>query len=455
MIPKKVQYRQAHITHVAPQGYGIGNTDTGEPICVWGAIPGEDVRARILKKRPQLLGIAEEIIQSSPLRIAPQEDHFMSCSPWQVVSTETEIQWKKQSLCNLYAHYGFTADQIPLMTDHEIFHPPPPRLRRGFAPQSSPERSNDCKVAELHYRNKMEYGFYADDSALHLAFFRRGVRAPVPIQSCILANKSIIDVSHNLLQGIKKAGIPRTSLKSLVVRCNASGAVLAGLFMTDRERRDYESIFSQTIISGLAVYYSDRRSPASVPTELLARFGTETLSDEIKGRSFSWSLFSFLQGNLPLFERALARIHEWCADSPSLVDAYAGMGVISLTSPTDRVILIESNPDSTALARQHAVLCGKRDVRIIESPTEKVSSVFAPDSTVILDPPRSGLHPDVIKNLLLEKPRRIIYLSCNPITQARDIASLADAYRLTAVEGYNFFPRTPHIESLVLLERSI
>ncbi|MBI4250727.1 class I SAM-dependent RNA methyltransferase [Candidatus Uhrbacteria bacterium] len=425
MITKKVPYRQAHITHIAPQGYGTGSTDTGQPMCVWGAIPGETVRARVIKKRPELLGVAEEIIQPSPLRVAPQEDHFMSCSPWQIVSAETEIQWKKQSLYELYAQYGLVVDQIPLITDHSI----------------------------LHYRNKMEYGFYADGDEMHLALRRRGVRAPIPIQSCILANKSIIDVSHNLLQGIQKTGIPRTSLKSLIVRCNSSGDTLAGLFVTDRERRDYESIFSQTFVTGLEIYYSDKHSPASVPTELLARFGTQQVSDSINGQSFLWSLFSFLQGNLPLFERALARIHEWCADSPSLIDAYAGIGVIGLTSPINRVVLIESNPVSVALAKQYATLSGKRDASIIESLTEKVSGVFTPESTVILDPPRSGLHPDVIKNLLLEKPRRIIYLSCNPLTQARDIATLADAYRLTAVEGYNFFPRTPHIESLALLER--
>ncbi|MGE5327844.1 MAG: hypothetical protein ACM3KH_00765, partial [Thiobacillus sp.] len=74
------------------------------------------------------------------------------------------------------------------------------------------------------------------------------------------------------------------------------------------------------------------------------------------------------------------------------------------------------------------------------------------DETIIVDPPRAGLHEDVIKRLLYETPERIIYLSCNPVTQARDVAMLASNYGIRHHQGYNFFPRTPHIEHLVILE---
>jgi 23S rRNA (uracil1939-C5)-methyltransferase len=75
------------------------------------------------------------------------------------------------------------------------------------------------------------------------------------------------------------------------------------------------------------------------------------------------------------------------------------------------------------------------------------------DATVILDPPRAGLHEKVTEKLLEAAPQRIIYLSCNPVTQARDVARLAEKYGIRHHQGYNFFPRTPHIEHLVILDK--
>lgn len=424
MIAKKPRFEQARISDISIEGCGIGTIESGRGIRVWGALPGEIVQARIIKKRPCLIGIADTVIADSPRRIQPKENHFLSCSPWQIIPLEIETLWKKNLLVQLYGNSGLYENDLVV---HE----------------------GEKNTA---YRNKMEYAFFANDDGLNLAFHRRGIRAPIPIASCILADHSISEVSHNILRVLQEREIPRHSLKSIVIRCNQKGETIAGLFMKNEEEKSFDSIFSKSGLRGMEIYYSDRRSPASVPTKPLASFGAQTLTDTILGKTFSWSLFSFLQGNLPLFERALARIHEWSADSPALIDAYAGIGVIGLTSSVKRVTIVESNPASILLARKHAILCGKPDTIIVESPTEKISGVFTPDSTVILDPPRSGLHHQVIKNLLKEKPRRIIYLSCNPATQVRDISLLAEQYLITALEAYNFFPRTPHIESLALLD---
>jgi 23S rRNA (uracil1939-C5)-methyltransferase len=86
------------------------------------------------------------------------------------------------------------------------------------------------------------------------------------------------------------------------------------------------------------------------------------------------------------------------------------------------------------------------------APSEKALDYITSESCIIVDPPRAGLHEDVIDALLEAKPERIIYLSCNPVTQARDVAHLATLYGIRAHRGYNFFPRTPHIEHLVVLD---
>ena len=94
----------------------------------------------------------------------------------------------------------------------------------------------------------------------------------------------------------------------------------------------------------------------------------------------------------------------------------------------------------------------QQSARAILAASEQALDVIAPEATVIVDPPRAGLHEDVVRQLLASRPKRIIYLSCNPVTQARDIMRLSERYGIRAHQGYNYFPRTPHIEHLVVLD---
>lgn len=95
----------------------------------------------------------------------------------------------------------------------------------------------------------------------------------------------------------------------------------------------------------------------------------------------------------------------------------------------------------------------EKTAKAILAPSETALEHITGDSTIILDPPRAGLHQDVVDKLLEAAPERIIYLSCNPVTQARDVALLAEKYGIHHHQGYNFFPRTPHIEHLVILDK--
>ena len=125
---------------------------------------------------------------------------------------------------------------------------------------------------------------------------------------------------------------------------------------------------------------------------------------------------------------------------------YAGVGSIGLSVAGSEVQLIEADAATAAMARVNAA-------EVIESPSEKVLEYIPSDRTVIFDPPRAGLHDKVVQHTLAVLPPKIIYLSCNPATQARDLAQLQQAYDITFFEGYNFFPHTPHIETLAVLNR--
>jgi 23S rRNA (uracil1939-C5)-methyltransferase len=142
---------------------------------------------------------------------------------------------------------------------------------------------------------------------------------------------------------------------------------------------------------------------------------------------------------------------EWITPDIATVDMYSGVGTIGLTIGGDNVKLVEINEHAVREMERNIAQLGK-DATAVLAASENALEHITSDRTIIVDPPRAGLHEDVIERLLEEKPQRIIYLSCNPVTQARDVARLTQTYGVKAHRGYNFFPHTPHIEHLVVLD---
>ena len=134
-----------------------------------------------------------------------------------------------------------------------------------------------------------------------------------------------------------------------------------------------------------------------------------------------------------------------------MLDLYSGVGTIGLSVARDRhLTLVES--DKSAYTESLNNIYGLTNVSTILSKSEDVLSYVSPHATVILDPPRAGCDKKLINKILEVTPPVIIYLSCNPATQARDVKLLFDKYKIKTIQPFNFFPRTPHIENLVVLE---
>lgn len=175
------------------------------------------------------------------------------------------------------------------------------------------------------------------------------------------------------------------------------------------------------------------------------------LTDTLLGQHFTYDVDSFFQVNLPIFEQALQRIKDH-AQTDELVDMYAGVGSIGLSVASKAATLVELDPATAAMARVNAQ-ASKVKTEVVEASTEKVLEYIPSDKTVIFDPPRAGLHDKVVARTLEVQPPQIIYLSCNPATHARDLAKLQENYDITYFEAFNFFPHTPHIETLAVLQR--
>lgn len=278
----------------------------------------------------------------------------------------------------------------------------------------------------------------------------------------------VIALAHSVRDILRRKHISARQLKTLLIRSNQQGSCVWQLYIKDRLPNIITHEEAETLpAQGGEVIYSDPRSPASRITARLAKFGDTTLTDTILGTPFRYACEGFFQVNIPVYEQALRDMRKWTScpkcttpansdtdgENPPVIDLYAGVGTIGLTVGGDNVTLIEINESAVAEMQRNITALGRTNARAILAPSEKALDFITPNHVVIVDPPRAGLHANVVAKLLEVAPPRIIYLSCNPVTQARDAVLLTEKYNIRAHRGYNFFPRTPHIEHLVVLDR--
>ena len=433
---------EVKITKLVHGGQGLGELADGRKVFVWNALPGETVRVQIIKKkRSYAEAIAEEIVVGSSERVEPREENYLATSPWQMMTYEAENRYKAEIVRELFAH-----EKIQL----------PAFVIRTKVEGSSQKEKEDLSISlrysrddsgvihdgrEWHYRNKMEYSFWGDDDGLHLALHRRGSHGKQIVQGSDLAMPALDAGANAVLTELRKLDFRAGDLKTIIVRCSQNGDVVAALYT---KLDEFPKLVLPTEVKGLRAYHSNPKSPASVPTKLLYELGDATLQDTVLGRSFTYDVDSFFQVNLPIYEKALERIRGYCQAKP--VDMYAGVGSIGLSVGSE--MLIELDRATAKMSRLNAA----HEAKVVEVSTEKALEYIVSNKPVIFDPPRAGLHTKVIERCLEVVPQQIIYLSCNPATQARDLALLQEKYIIEFFEVYNFFPRTPHIETLAILQ---
>lgn len=397
--PKTAKIAENYITEriivekLIPGGQALATLASSQKIFLWDALPGEIItRARLTKAKSHYLeAIALDREQPSPHRIAPRDPAFLATSPWQVLAYDYELEQKRALLQEIFRQHGLTANStFSVLTDHRDF----------------------------HYRNKMEYALYFDhdDQKIHLAFHARGSHRKLPITHSSLEHPAILARAQDIVADLNRTHADTRRFQSLLLRCNQAGKVEGGLFENHQPRPQF--------------------SP---------------LSDQILGHAYTYSPNGFFQINLPVYELALRAMQPYLS-TPKVLDLYAGVGTIGLSLARDRdLTLVECDH---AAYRELAANCQGTDARPVLAKSEAALDYLQPDQTVILDPPRAGCHPELIARLLTVAPPTILYLSCNPATQARDVRLLLDRYQITAVQPFNFFPRTPHLENLIVLTRT-
>ena len=403
------------IEKIIPGGQALATDESGKKMFFWNALPGEIVEEYTITKNKSHYAeaIATKISNPSQYRIEPQDECYLSTSPWQIMDYDYELKTKQDLVVELFREHQIDINKPEIFTDNKIY----------------------------GYRNKMEYALYYDleESKIFPAFHQRGSHRKIKITQSSIERPEIFERAKQIIDDLNDKGEEARKFQSMLIRCDQNGKVSGGLY----ENKKPHPVF-------------------------------DNLSDTILGYNYSYSPNGFFQINLPVYEMALKEIKKHI-NTENVLDLYAGVGTIGLSVARDKnLTLVEvdkfafgelsknitaediSRPTGSELARSPVTTGATKRVRsghiLAElAKSEEVLNYIAPDQTVILDPPRAGCDEKLINHLLEVKPKTIIYLSCNPATQARDVKALLGQYKIVDVKTFNFFPRTPHIENLVIL----
>lgn len=446
------------IERLSAEGLGVGHYNQ-KTVLVFGGLPGETLPVRVLKKRKgviwaeidavmetaepagrtahagSLIGSTQDNRTQTPL-----EDHYVSCSPWQRVRREVQPLLKQGMLRDAFREeYAASGADAPAPSLPAITEFVDARERTG-------------------YRTKIEYSFWYTDT-LHLAFHVRGkpfVCVPLP-KGCALASPAMNRVALGIRDALRRLEIPKRQLKTVTVReSKTRNRRIALLCVQDASCCPKISLETIPECHGLTIAYSDPRSPTSRVDTILHREGEAFLEEDIRGASIRYPIDGFFQNNIPMFHEALERMARHISPSERLIELYCGVGTIGMAfrDIAPEIVGVELMPENAAFARINAKRNRISGYRVIESAVEKLSDpLWGTGDTVILDPPRAGMHRALTEKLLRHPPAKLLYLSCNPKTQARDTAMLAEKLRVTHLYGFDFYPNTLHMESLAVLER--
>ena len=405
----------------------------GKPVRVHGMLPLEEGIVDVHKKQGMYVGVLRELTKSSPSRKTPEETHYLACSPWQVMEYPLQAALKHEMLATLFGYYE-------------------------DAPKSTFVPANKFYC----YRTKVEFSFTDRNGdvalPLSLAFHERGGGGSRRLQlekGCALVSDDMNRVALVICEKLRDLGYSSSDLKTLVVRESKSNGKLLAMLYAKKETIPEFSVSDIAGLSGFIVFHSTEKSPASVPTKKLWQVGVDELHESVLGRDIAYSWDSFFQNNIPMFEEAMRAMESAIPADANVLELYSGVGTIGLilagkAKRVHGVEIVQGAVDSAQKNGENLKLLNYVAECI---PAEKMDARLLDGREVlVLDPPRSGLHPKVIGMILDKKPTCIVYLSCNPETQARDYSMLKDLYSIEQITGFDFYPNTPHLESLVVLK---
>jgi len=463
---KQKLYKDIKIIDTADKGRSIAKTDDGKIIFIDKGVPGDTVNVNVFKKRKKFLeGNILEITTASPNRKVPECEHFGICGgcKWQNMNYDTQLKYKQKEVFENIKRIG----NIRILKPEPII--------------GSPD--------QYFYRNKMEFSFSnkrwltndeINDKNYKLNRNGLGFHKPgkwdkiIDIKKCYLQ----IDPSNNIRNSIKEYSIKNNLsfydyynksglLRSLMIRTSSNGDIMVVIQFFEKNSKQINNLlkylsteFSE--ISSLNYCINSKANDSLYDQDIICYSGDKFITEIMGDLKFIITPKSFYQTNSKqaheLYKIALEFAN--LKSDETVFDLYTGTGTIAqfISKKCTKVIGIESVPESVEAAIHNSKLNKINNVEFVVGDMKKVFNEefikkYGKPNTIITDPPRDGMHKKVINQILSLMPKKIVYISCNSATQARDIAILKSRYKIIRSRAIDMFPQTHHIENVVLLEK--
>lgn len=461
---KNVILENIKLLSAGAKGVSVGKTEDGKTILVSGAVPGDVVNARMKKsKKNYIEAEAVEILEESPDRVDARCMHFSVCGgcKWQNLSYEKQLQFKEDEVLNNIRRIGGIEgfEALPILGSAE----------------------------QYFYRNKMEFSFsnarwltLEEVNSTEEIVDRNALGFHIPGQwSKILDLKECFlqeDPSNNIRLAVKEYAEENNLeffdvrnqegfLRTLMMRQNSKGEwmVLFQLFEeNETERIKLLDFLLQKFpqIHTLLYAINPKGNDSIYDLDIQTYYGEGFLYEEMDGLRFKIGPKSFFQTNyrqaLELYRKTL-EFADLKGDEV-VYDLYTGTGTIAqyVARNAKQVIGIEAVQEAIDAAKEHAELNGLTNCTFYCGDMKDIFNQEFLEShpkadVLITDPPRDGMHAKVVEQILNLSPEKIVYVSCNSATQARDLAMLKEHYNLVKVLPVDMFPQTHHVENIALL----
>lgn len=447
-VEKNREY-ELDIESVTSEGMGIARID-GFCVFVSGTADGDRVKALILKVKPDFAyAKVTKIITPSPYRITPPCPHASKCGGCQLmhINYEKQLDIKRDIIKNALLRIGkINAGSIEMLGSKN----------------------------PLRYRNKMVFPIGEDKNSNKICgFYRERSHDIVELEDCLLGDESISEIIKAVMDFIKRHNISvyneeahKGTVRRLFFRKGFhTGEIMTVLSINKNSLPHTDELVSDILktsgnVKSIILNINTKKTNAVLGSENKVIFGSETISDILLGMKYEISPTSFFQVNPVQTETLYKKALEFAdiKSTDSVMDIYCGIGTISLCAAqtAKKVIGVEIVEEAIANARKNAEENNVKNAVFYASDAagavpELIKNGERPN-VVILDPPRKGSDEKTLSAIISAQPEKIVYVSCNPATLARDLRFLEDnGYSTKKIAGVDMFPHTMHIETVVLM----
>jgi 23S rRNA (uracil1939-C5)-methyltransferase len=459
-------FENVEVVDAAAKGKTIGKAPDGRVIFLTNTVPGDVVDVQTTKKRKAYFeGVATKFHSLSDKRVTPVCQHFGVCGgcKWQDMGYEHQLFYKQKEVENNLKRIGHL--DLPEMTpilgskEHYFY-----RNKMEFSFSDSRWLTLEEIQSDKEIENKNALGFHIPGMWDKILDIEKCHLQKDPSNAIRLETKNFA-IANNLT--FFNPRHQRGMLRTLMIRTSSIDElmVLVQFFEDDQEKREtLLNHLSKTFpeITSLLYVINPKQNDTIYDQDVICFAGRDHIFEEMEGLKFKINAKSFYQTNS---EQAY-ELYKITRDFANLTgnelvyDLYTGTGTIAqfVSKKAKKVVGIESVPEAILDAKANAQRNQVENVEFFVGDMKNVlNEQFiekngVPD-VIITDPPRDGMHKDVVHQILNIAPKKVVYVSCNSATQARDLEMMKDMYKVTKVQPVDMFPQTHHVENVVLLEK--